>query len=906
MSAWSRPTTAPTLALAPRLADACLRGVDAALGGILFIAPLVFSGRHDLGRFVFIALVAVASSAWFIRQALLGESRRQRTAAYGLIIAAISLVAAQLVPLPVEWIARLSPRNAALLPLWSADGADAAVGQWRTLSLSPTATRTALAMLVAYGMLFVTVVQRLQSLDDVSRLLRGVALAAVAAASLALVQYATSNGRYFWFYKFPYYDANFDVVGSFLNKNHFAHFVVLGVGPLLAILVKYVALDREQPATVSRRVRRPQSRRQPSYLVVASGAGLALAVFAVLLSLSRGGALGLAAAGVVALGYYWRRRAIDGRLGVVLAALTVAVVGLLTAYGYDRVANRLDDFADGSLDALDAGSARRQIWSANAAAIRDGGLFGAGAGSHAEVHGAYLREPSAKWFTYAENGYLQVLTENGLAGGLLLAAAMTLVARWCVVALRHSATPQSQLLAGAVAAGLAASAVHSLVDFVWYVPACMSLTVILAASALRLAQLTERGEARGNSSDPLPSMGRAREGCEPSTPRRNSFRPAHAAIAICAISLYALAVAYRPARAAIAWDRYQLATIAQAENAQRQLRDPNQSSAEAQAAGEVLLEAMITHLEEVVRLRPDAARAHQRLSRCYMHAFELHQVHGDNAMPIAQIGDAAMAANFPSPAELQRWLGAAFGEKCQLLVRAYAHARRAAELAPLIPDTYVQLAKLGFLEGRDAKFAAACVDQALRLGPHDGDVLYEAGVELGVLGDWDRAIRCWQAAFRADSVHQLHIIQSAPGRIPVASFLATLRPDWNSLGATWAYYSAAGTDEAELALLASYAAQAAHRETPKLPAHAQARVWQMLGLMRHDLQQLNAAIGCFERAAATDPNNYTARRLLALSLMEAGQPTAAEPHLRWCLSRRPDDARIAAALAAASRTSILR
>jgi tetratricopeptide (TPR) repeat protein len=684
-----------------------------------------------------------------------------------------------------------------------------------------------------------------------------------------------------------------DLVGSFLNYIPLAHFVVLGVGRLLALLVGGTGLGASLGSP--RPGRRPRSPRQTNYRLVAVAAALAAAVFTVLLSLSRGGALALAAASAVSLVYYWRRGAIDARLGLALAAAAVAVVALLGVYGYDRVAGRLDDFAGGSLDQLDSASGRRQIWAANVAAIRAGGLFGAGAGAHAEVHAAYLSGPSDKWFTHAENGYLQVLTENGAAGGALLAAALVLVTRWCYLALRRSATRSAQLLAGAVAASLAASVVHSLVDFVWYIPACMSATVMLAACACRLAELA--------AADPASQSGagvRAPESAPRALPRFE-FHSAYAATLVGVAGLCALAAAFRPARASLAWDRYQLATIAQVEQAERQLRDP-QAAEEAHVAQEVLLESMIVHLEEVVRLRPDAARAHQRLSNCYMHAFELRQLRGDNAMPIAQIGDAAMAARFRTPAELRAWLQAAFGDQSQLLARAHAHARRAAELAPLIPDSYLHLAKLCFLEGRDSAFAAACVDQALRLGPHDGDVLYEAGVELGVLGDWRRANDCWQQAFRAGSVHQLHIIQSAPGRIPVASFLAALKPDWKTLGAAWTCYAAAGVDRAELELLASYASEAARRETPELPPADQARIWLSLGLMRRELADPAAAIACFERGAAVDPSHYPVRRQLALALAESSRATDAEPHLRWCLARRPDDARVAEALAAAARS----
>lgn len=863
-------------------AESCSHTADAGLIGVLFVAPLFFSGRHDLGRLVFVSLVAVTAAAWFVRQAIMGRARWHGTAAYGVLAAAIALVALQLVPLPAEWISRLAPRNADLLPLWSSGNeAGANVGAWRTLSLAPGATQIALAMLAAYVMLFVTVVQRLEKFDDVERLLRWIALAAVAAGSFALLQHFTANGLYFWFYRFPYYEAEIDVVGSFLNKNHLAHFVVLGMAPLLAMLIKHLGLQREK----SERQREDSRRRAATTTidghVALAAAALSLGAFTVLLSLSRGGAISLAACSVVALGYYWRRKAVDARLVAVLVVPSLAVVAMLAVYGYDRVANRLDDLAGGSLDAMDTEHSRRQIWAANVAAIRDGGLFGAGAGTHAEIYPAYMDAPTAKWFTHAENGYLEIITENGAAGGLLLAIGAALVCCWCVAALRRSATTQARLLSGAVAAAITASFVHSVVDFVWYVPACMSVTVLLAACALRLAQLT-RGDAR-------PAVAWS----------RSSWRRLSVVTAVAGAAMVGALIG--PGRAAVPWDQYQVASLAQIDAARRALRAPEQTFSDLDATNEMLLEAMTRRLEEVVRCRPNFARAHQRLSKCYMQQFELRQQQADNAMPIAQICDAAMASSFKSPAELRTWLRQAFGVQSSLLVRAYVHARKAVELAPLIPDSYLQLAKLCFLEGRQREFGIACVDQALKLGPFDGDVLYEAGVELGILGDWERANKCWRIAFRTGSIHQLRIIQSAPGRISIASFLAVLEPDWNTLRAVWAYYFSAKEPTEGLQVLAKYAEQAAINETAELKPSEQADIWLALGLMQRDLLAHETALASFQRAAVADPTHYNVRKMLGITLAQAQQWIDAEPHLRWCLSRRPDDRAVSDALAASLR-----
>src|SRR5688572_8840053 len=127
--------------------DQLLRVVDGGLIGILCAAPFFFGGRHDLGRFVLLLLIAVTSVAWFARQSMLTGARWNRTAAYAIPIAAAGLLLLQLVPLPSTWLAWLSPRTAQLLPLWSTGATDAAsLGSWQTLSFIPHETVKSLAM----------------------------------------------------------------------------------------------------------------------------------------------------------------------------------------------------------------------------------------------------------------------------------------------------------------------------------------------------------------------------------------------------------------------------------------------------------------------------------------------------------------------------------------------------------------------------------------------------------------------------------------------------------------------------------------------------------------------------------------------------------------------------------------
>ena len=866
-------------------ADRCLQIVDAGLLAILFLAPLFLGGRDALGKLVFIVLACIIGVAWFTRQSLLKKQVHQtRSWAYPLAIAAIAMLALQLVPLPWNWLQQLSPRNSSLLTLWQGEAnSPAQLGVWQTLSLTPSATKLALAMLIAYVLLFVATVGRLQTVDDIGRLLRLMAISVVAMGTFGLVQYFASNGRFFWFYEYPFVNTKTYVLGSFTSRNHFAHYLVLGIGPLLAwIALRGLAKPqtRKHHGTAGSE-RSPFAQNAPLY------AGLTLVVFAVLLSVSRGGVLALALASTVTIAIYYRRGFLSSSYLYGVAVLGLLVVGLLSLYGYDSVSNRLDDFTAGSIESLDSGGGRRKIWSANLAAIGQGGLFGAGAGSHREIYPTYLPESLDLHFTHAENGYLQIATENGWLGATLLGCTLLLISSWCWRANRRSKSkgPQSKeqlILAGAVTASLAASLVHSLVDFVWYIPACMTLTILLAACVLRLAQLA------GNEQQPTSSVAWP--------PIR---RLCMAATVLLAAS-WAILVASGPGTAATHWNQFRLASAASRARSITTLVKNEQQEAETLKEAESLTQVMIYHLRYTLRSDPSSASAHARLASKYLLLFQQRQINADNSMSVSQIRAAATASRFASAQELRQWLTRAFGKNSQLLYQSHYHARRALQLCPLQGENYLVLSDLCFLQGQSQAAIQAYIDQGLLLRPYDFKVVFAVGEQLSTLGRDDEALAHWQRIFRYRGKHQLRIIQILSRVMPAASFVELFHPDWQTLHYVWKVYRHSGSEQ-DGQTIANYSTKIAQRDCPEQPAKQAVVVWRTLASMFKDLGNLQGVLHCYQHA----PNQYSVRRELGRTYLQLDLYPQAEPYLRWCLARRPEDTALKAEMIHATKRFVV-
>lgn len=834
--------------------------MDYGLAAIVFVTPLLFGGRHPIGQFVFVALCGFVATTWFARQAMAGGTW-VRGGALWILLLAVGVTALQIVQLPSQWIATLSPRLETLLPLWSNESSISTVG-WNTLSLAPFETKKSLAILVAYTLLFITATQRLRTRDDIGKLLKWIGISAFLAAVLGVVQYLIPNGKLLWFYEYPYVKTN-KVLGSFTNRNHFAHFLILGFAPL-------VAYSLSKALSNSTREGAHGTKRSLPLSWIALGAAAIFVLTTVLLTLSRGGALALGASMVVLAGIYWRAGIVKlSGLGMLGAVGLLAVMTTLSIYGFDSVATRLDDFASGSFDDLDAAGARRQIWSANLAAIQSGGIVGSGAGTHQYIYPAYLPEASLGVFTHAENGYLQIITENGLPGALLLLLGIGCCAVWCWGALMRSLDTRATLLAGAVCASLVGSMVHALVDFVWYVPACMAVTVLLAACALCL-----------NRSDDQ-KAGRSLRVVELSKPLWFGLTAL-----VLLSSGFATAEFLGPAKGASHWHKFQLA-----HKAHKKVRIHKAISQdlqqETQLADRQQVEYMIGELQKVIAAEPDNGRAHLKLALQLLRLFELQGDESINRMPLEQIRDSSIRSNFSSAQELREWMTRAFGERCELLYLALSHTRRAIQLAPLQSEAYLYLSRLCFLEGRPQSAVEQCLAQAFAVAPNNTDVLFVLGRHYLESRQLERAFEYWRPLFQCTNPKQFDVLNIVATPHAAEMVLVELQPDSHALPYLWKRYSQMGTEADADAIeqyVAAYAAQSKQDDSPDALA-----LWRLLARIQQDRQHPEQAFVSLKQATQIKPDDFSSRHELGLLAMKLGHYRVAKEQLSWCFSRAPDN-----------------
>jgi tetratricopeptide (TPR) repeat protein len=695
----------------------------------------------------------------------------------------------------------------------------------------------------------------------------------------------TSNGKFFWFYEHPFSSTSVAPKGSFVNKNHFAHFLALGLGPLawwVQHKVKRIRRDRQSAYAGFGASDGLSFHSSATWRVI----GLGIVLFAILLSLSRGGAVVAAVAIVISIAVSYRAKAIGLRLAAGIGAVTLLVVAGLTVFGFDRVSQRLDDFTAGSFVELDKAGARRTIWETAAKAIPDYAWLGAGAGSFQEVYPMYLPwRQDHHYFTHSENGYLQVALETGLVGLALVLIGIGTCGVWCLTALRKSASKRTMLCVGAVSASLAVSVIHSIIDFVWYVPACMAMVAVLAGCACRLAHLARAG---------------------PNTERRSAAVPRIAwlllAVVVAALGAWMLPGRIGPVVAEPHWQRVERlrqaareAGRAAAGNQPADLETAEVSTGSAEPMG--IETELVAALEHIVRWDPGDAGAHLQLAEAYMQLFDRLQQNAVNRMPLSQVKEAALKSRsaFPTSEAYESWLQRAVGEHCKYLRLAVWHARQGLRLCPLRGEGYLYLAELCFLDGGTSQTKSAYIDQAVAVRPFHGTVLFHAGNEALLAGDFEAWLQYWKRSFNSGRFYQRELMDRLIGRIgpenldeEIRFFLEVFQPDLDAMRHMYRRYRRFA-EPAQLARLRSAYALAAEAEAKTQSGEAAADRWMEALSLYTEPDQSDRRLACARRAMAANPNSFSVRCHLAMALADSGRFAEAEEHLEWCLTQRPDN-----------------
>jgi O-antigen ligase len=409
--------------------------------GRIFIAPaylfacLILGGSaQGIWQNMFLQLLGLAIIAWAAMDR--GEEPVPKAAKQLIVlaIAAVAVVAIQLVPLPPDFWVHLGPRQR----LAQDFGMLGMRVPAEPLSLTPAATLDTLLKVIPPLALFCAMV-RLKAYRP-QWLAVALILGTVAGIALGAIQVATSGAGASPWYLYDETSVGRGV-GFFANRDHMATLLIVTIPFIGAI----VAVGK-----------RTTMQRYSAIIAALSGVMILL-----LIGLALNGSLagyGLVLPVVAASALIIIPRGSRLRLWIVAAAVLLLVGSTALVETAPIDAGTLGGHASSAVDS------RSELLSTTLRATRDFMPWGSGFGSFQSVYPLYEspRQVTDVYVVHAHNEYVEIALELGLPGILLL---LLFFAWWIAAVHRVWRSPEARPFVRAASIASAAILVHSIVDF---------------------------------------------------------------------------------------------------------------------------------------------------------------------------------------------------------------------------------------------------------------------------------------------------------------------------------------------------------------------------------------------------------------------------------------------------------
>jgi O-antigen ligase len=441
---------------------------------LVVLSPWPFGSTHPVTSWL-IALVCLLTAAGVATVRVLTRESLEVPLPAALAASVFLLGLLQLIPIAPALHALLAPGPAAIWHPAVPEATDVLGHGARPISIWPGATLRASAF--GFGVTALATLA-LPALRDRRRML--LTTTVVVASGLAVAVYGLLARLFLGDKLYGVLDVpTVAPFGPFVSKNHFSGYVEMAALLALGLAAGLAEEAQRTPGFLGW----ASSRRAPR-VVLAFGAAVVL-MLSVGASLSRGGAFGLSVGVAVflALRFFQGRRESAHRRGRLLVVVSALLVSLATIVILPPEAReRLGSVTAGDRDSSTA--FRAQVWRDSLRLSARSPLVGHGLGTFVDAFPPQKSGGGNLRIVHAENDYLELLAEAGVTG-LLLALGGALAFGIHVLAGPEAGVGRlRRSVALGAASGLAALAVHSLVDFNLRIPSNGLLFTTLAAICL--------------------------------------------------------------------------------------------------------------------------------------------------------------------------------------------------------------------------------------------------------------------------------------------------------------------------------------------------------------------------------------------------------------------------------------
>lgn len=397
-------------------------------------------------------------------------------------------VAAQLVPLSMNLVAALSPQGAIILAQRS-PLASLVPSPSHSLSLDPSLTQLGLAFFGGFVLLLLGTARVLRR-ESANRLAGAVVILGAMLATIGIVQQATFNGKIYGFWELVQGGAPF---GPFVNKNHFAGWMLMGLPVALGYFLALVSRGMHGRKSGLRNLVLWFSSEAANRAILTAFAILMMAL-SIVLTMSRSGITACAFALVIAGSVTVRRQVGASRRTLAVGYLVFLVVGVVSWVGLDQIATRFAQMDPTSINE------RPAIWADTIRIARDFWLTGTGLNTYGVSTLHYQTAIPGQHLAQAHSDYLQLAAEGGLLLGIPIV--VTILAFVLEVRRRFREDVGSiwWIRMGAVI-GLLAIAIQSIGEFSLQMPGNAALFAVIAGMAIHDGRRVQQDPIKMRRSD---------------------------------------------------------------------------------------------------------------------------------------------------------------------------------------------------------------------------------------------------------------------------------------------------------------------------------------------------------------------------------------------------------------------
>src|SRR5574337_359875 len=392
---------------------------------LLLFTPLAFGTVEVWSIAVAELLMLSMGVVWLAQMIRNGRIQFDQTPFTIPILSFLALMLFQMVPLPLNTIALLSP--AAYSVYSAAASALDLQFEWRTISLNPIATCEEFLRVLTYAMLFWVVLTCFRTRERVERVIVTIIGIGFFLAVFAIIQKYSSNGRIYWIRETAQGGEPF---GPYVNRNHFAGYMEIALPLTIGYILAQSAVHTHRLGIRRRLLLWTSHQTSKSILLLFAAIFMGAAL---LLTGSRGGLVSFAGSMVFFVIMAIMKQTAHSRavrLALACCGLTLVApiwIGGNSAFlSLERLEKTLQEPSTDE---------RALLWRDTLRMANDYLRLGSGFNTFEEVFPAYKTSTTQMIFQYAHNDYLQLLAEGGivafsLIGWFIVAWYRKVIARW--------------------------------------------------------------------------------------------------------------------------------------------------------------------------------------------------------------------------------------------------------------------------------------------------------------------------------------------------------------------------------------------------------------------------------------------------------------------------------------------